>query len=328
MSPSSRARNTAIDSSANLAAEPTHSSNNLDAKIVNHSDREKTNSLFQSSADKASQMTPAPEKITPDTSGTSNETSLLAPMTPEPRQVADLDPATIPCISPTNHVIPASATANCEGGEGCAGAVLHTSTEGAVSPLPTVFETNRQSIHLVDGSTVVGVAVSSIPRVISQSPASIATSRLPCMRVCSGAHSCGRCTRTDHNREINTDYPVTGVIATEPATEEDADEETKHEENLATGMLPLDEKSETPEQQRKGCVAAHNSRKADNLPKNLGEKQPRMNSMANAISHGSLLGFAADFGISGALISTLEIGEIFLLCGGECKRRYFGGCMP
>lgn len=41
-----------------------------------------------------------------------------------------------------------------------------------------------------------------------------------------------------------------------------------------------------------------------------------MNSMADALSHRSLLCFAADFGISGALVSGLEVGDIFLSCGG------------
>ena len=53
-----------------------------------------------------------------------------------------------------------------------------------------------------------------------------------------------------------------------------------------------------------------------------------MNSMADALSHQCLLYFAADFGISGALLSTLEVGEIFLSCDGEstvfpiCRFRY------
>lgn len=39
--------------------------------------------------------------------------------------------------------------------------------------------------------------------------------------------------------------------------------------------------------------------------------------MADALSHQCLLHFAADFGISGALLSTLEVGEIYLSCDGE-----------
>lgn len=43
-----------------------------------------------------------------------------------------------------------------------------------------------------------------------------------------------------------------------------------------------------------------------------------LNSMAATLSHSSLLCFAADFGLSGALLSALEVGEIFLSCdGGE-----------
>lgn len=41
-----------------------------------------------------------------------------------------------------------------------------------------------------------------------------------------------------------------------------------------------------------------------------------MNSMADAMSHRSLLSFASDFGISGAFLSALEVGEIFLSCDG------------
>lgn len=42
-----------------------------------------------------------------------------------------------------------------------------------------------------------------------------------------------------------------------------------------------------------------------------------MNSMADALSHQCLLYFAADFGVSGALVSALEVGEAFLSCDGE-----------
>jgi len=42
-----------------------------------------------------------------------------------------------------------------------------------------------------------------------------------------------------------------------------------------------------------------------------------MNSMADSLSHQCLLYFAADFGISGALLSTLEVGEVYLSCDGE-----------
>lgn len=47
----------------------------------------------------------------------------------------------------------------------------------------------------------------------------------------------------------------------------------------------------------------------------LTDRNKEMNSMADAISHGSLLEFASDVGVSGALVSTLQIGEIFLSCG-------------
>lgn len=58
-----------------------------------------------------------------------------------------------------------------------------------------------------------------------------------------------------------------------------------------------------------------------------------MNSMADALSHRSLLHFAADFGISGALLSALEVGEIFFSCEGgpknvsrfKCLRSYTVG---
>ena len=39
--------------------------------------------------------------------------------------------------------------------------------------------------------------------------------------------------------------------------------------------------------------------------------------MAEALSHRSLLCFAADFGVLGALLSALEVGEVFLSCNGE-----------
>lgn len=42
-----------------------------------------------------------------------------------------------------------------------------------------------------------------------------------------------------------------------------------------------------------------------------------MNSMADSLSHECLLCFATDFGIAGSLLSTLEVGEVFLSCDGE-----------
>lgn len=48
-----------------------------------------------------------------------------------------------------------------------------------------------------------------------------------------------------------------------------------------------------------------------------------MNSMADALSHQCLLRFAADFGLSGVLLSTLEVGEIFLSCEGEQEFEWF-----
>lgn len=39
-----------------------------------------------------------------------------------------------------------------------------------------------------------------------------------------------------------------------------------------------------------------------------------MNSMADSISYASLLNFAGDFGISGALVSTIEVGDVYLSC--------------
>ena len=44
-----------------------------------------------------------------------------------------------------------------------------------------------------------------------------------------------------------------------------------------------------------------------------------VNSMAEALSHRSLLSFAADLGVLGALLSTLEVGEVFLSCNGGPK---------
>eukprot|EP00903_Cladosiphon_okamuranus_P018640 g17155.t1 len=49
-----------------------------------------------------------------------------------------------------------------------------------------------------------------------------------------------------------------------------------------------------------------------------------MNSMADALSHKCLLYFTADFGISGALLSALDVGEAFLSCDGRLAETLSG----
>lgn len=54
--------------------------------------------------------------------------------------------------------------------------------------------------------------------------------------------------------------------------------------------------------------------KARERPVSARSSSAAVNSMVDSLSHVSLLNFAADFGISGALLSTLDIGDIFLSC--------------
>lgn len=265
---------------------------------------------------------------------TTSDTLPSAPTTPQPPIRGDSDvttpiPSTCSAVNTVlaSPALPESGTARASVDSTALSMVASAAAAVTAPPPPVAPEstTNPQNTHPVD-VLASGVDGFVVPPATSPcaAPSSAASPCCPGGSVCpSGADvgvgaeavcSCSRRGQTGDSRTPNT--PRESITAEAFVGKGDGGHRAENAEGADKHVPSSGSEVNAPEGRRRCSTVNGSAGRKEEVP-HAREKQRRMNSMADAMSYCSLLGFAADFGLAGALISTLEIGDIFLSCDDE-----------
>lgn len=326
------------NSIATADSEPRHRSNNssyVHEKNVDHIITE-TTTPEQCHAD---QLSPPLMKQPPEIDNTSRdvttrETHPPAPTTSQPPIRGDSDittpmPSTCDAVN-TAHASPALHESVAAGASVdstdlpmvAAAAAAVTAPPAPVAPEPA---TNPQKTQPVD-RLASGVDDFVVPPAASPCAAPSSTASPCCPSGSLGPKGAGVgvgaeavCSSSRRDETDRSPIPNTSrvsVTAEVFVRNDDGGDSAENAEGADKYASPLESKVNAVERQPRCSTANASGGRREEAP-HAPEKQGKLNSMADAMSHCSLLDFAADFGLSGALISTLEIGEIFLSCDDE-----------